>query len=384
VRSTTGGERATLLAAGVLMTLGLVGFIFLLAAISSGQVAKVEGASTPATTTSTRLAPYDSDMEYLGYSDKLDDVSYESAKVGGISGLAYDPHENLYYAVVDREAWDIPARFYTLHLPMNHGRLDEPHILDSTLLRGPSGQPYTGKNFDGEGIDVARNGDLFVASEREPSIRRFSVEGRFLAQLPVPGKFRVVPERRTRRNGSFESLSTSPNGRSLFTAPQYPLSIDGRSSTGAQRIRLLRYEEREKTGFRPSEEFFYLTEPSHSVTDVVALSERELLVLEGPLIYRVRVDDAKDVSGEKSLATSEAAPVKKELLVDLDDCPVPNGAEDRDAFFEGLELGENLPKGRQELVTISDDNFDSEAKTRLIMLGLRLSTSGSQPGSPPC
>jgi hypothetical protein len=329
-------------------------------------------------------AYFDSELVFFGYSDQLDERVYDGTKVGGLSGLAYGARQNLYYAVVDREAEDAPARFYTLRLPYGDGRLDDPEILGVKFLRDPTGQPYTGGDFDGEGIAFTSRDGLFVASEIEPSIRRFSPEGRFLAQLPVPRKYRVVPQGQTRSNGSFESLSTSPNGRSMFTAPQYPLLVDGRTPEGRHRIRLLRYERRGGGGYRPSEEFFYLTEPGNSLTDITALSERELLVLEGELIFRVPLDEAEDVSKEKDLATSEVAPVYKELLVDLDDCPAPRGANVGRAFPEGLELGESLPGGRQALVAISDDNFNSDLKTRVIALAVLLRSSTPLSGAATC
>ena len=133
--------------------------------------------------------------------------------------MAYDTRQDLYYAVLDRESRDAHARFYTLRLPFANAQHDDPQILGVTFLRDPSGQSYTGGDFDGEGIAVTSRGELLVASETEPSIRRFSLEGRFMAQLPVPRKFHVAPQGQAQSNMTFESLSISPDGRSLFTAP---------------------------------------------------------------------------------------------------------------------------------------------------------------------
>jgi hypothetical protein len=382
VRSAEGKTPAPLMIALALMALGVVGFGSLLASIFSGQASPEAGVDGQRTGTGPQTTPFVSEVTFLGYSDELDERVYEGTNLGGLSGLAYNSRRDVYYAVVDREAWDAPARFYTLRIPFDDGRLDDQQVLGVTILRDPSGKLYTGKNFDGEGVTVTSGGELLVASEREPSIRRFSLDGRFLAQLPVPRKFHVAPQGQTPSNGAFESLSVSPNGHSLFTATQYPLLADRQMSDRQKRIRLLRYEKRGSAGFQPSEEYFYLT--AHNVSDIVALSERELLVLEGQLIFRVSLDEAQDVSGEKSLATSEAVPVEKELLVSLSDCPLPSGADDRHAFLESLALGENLPGGGRMLVVVSDDNFDSNLKTRVVALSVRLHASSLLTGAATC
>jgi len=156
----------------------------------------------------------------------------------------------------------------------------------------------------------------------------------FLEELPVPQRFRVAPAGQARRTQTFESLALAPNGRSLFTAVEGPLAPDGQTAEGENRIRVLRYEGRGKGGFRPVEEFFYLSEPGQGIVEIVALSEGELLVLERGFesgvgntvrVYKVSLDGAEDVSDETSLAEPGLEPVEKELLVDLADC-VPGGA----------------------------------------------------------
>ena len=98
-------------------------------------------------------------------------------------------------------------------------------------------------------------------------------------------------------------------------------------------------------------------------------------MLEGRLIFRVSLDGAEDVSREKTLATSEAVPVEKELLVNLDDCPLPSRNSDQHAFFESLDLGKSLPSSGRMLAVVSDDNFHSTLKTRVIALSVRMRTS---------
>jgi hypothetical protein len=310
--------------------------------------------------------------------------------VGGLSGIAYDPGRDLYYALADGGLKDQPARFYTLTAALGLGTFTDPVISGVTVLRDARGEPFTGDNFDGEGIAVASGGDeLLVASETEPSIRRFSLDGRLLAEVPVPRKFLVAPEGRASDNATFESLALDPDGRVLFTANELPLAADGQSGSSGEDdrrgrhregnpVRLLRYELRYEnggpSGFGPAREYFYLAGPGQSVSEIAAPSGSELLVLERDKrqIFRVSLGEAEDVSGEASLAASGAAPLEKELLVDVDDhCPLPGGEEKGSlGLLEAMTLGPVLPGGRRALLLQTDDGFRGDERALTIALGI--------------
>ena len=324
-------------------------------------------------------------IDFLGFSDALNKRTYEGTSVGGLSALAHTGLRDTYYSLVDNGPTAASgARFYTLRIPVKE-RLGTLEILDVTTLKDASGQPFTASNFDGEGLTPTRRGEILASSETEPSIRRFDREGNLLEELPVPQKFKVAPEGEGQRNQAFESLSLSPNGRSLITANEGYLLADGETAEGSDRIRILRYEDSGKGGFVPAEEFFYLADPNQGVVEIVALSEDELLVLERGFqsgvgntvrVYRVSLDGAEDVSDEPSLAAPGLEPVEKELLVDLADCPSsgattpgtqPNPLLDN---YESLTLGPRLPGGRRSLLIQSDDNFSAGQVTRVVALGL--------------
>jgi hypothetical protein len=325
-------------------------------------------------------------VDLLGFSDALEEETFRGTTVGGLSNLAYAGRRGVYYSVVDNGPDDdSPARFYTLSVPVRRGELGEPEVLAVTVLRDGDGEPFTASNFDGEGLALTRRGDLLVSSETEPSIRRFSTRGRLLEELPVPRRFLVAPAGGGRTNQTFESLALSPNGRSLFAANEGFLIPDGETADGSDRIRILRYEDRGPGSFRPAEEFYYLADPNLGVVEIVALSEDELLVLERGFrsgvgntvrVYKVSLQGAEDVSDEPSLATTDAEPVEKELLVDLGACP-EGGAESPGTQqnelldnFESLELGPRLPGGRRSLLLVSDDNFNDVQVTRVVALGV--------------
>lgn len=337
-------------------------------------------------------------VDFLGFSDALDKQEFEGTAVGGLSALTYagGGPKDIYYSLVDNGPdEDSPARFYTVEAPLDRSGLGTPEMDDVTFLRDASGDLFRASNFDGEGIEVERDGNLLAASETEPSIRRFSQSGELLDELAVPRKFLVAPEGGGRTNLTFESLSLSPNGRSLFTANEGFLAPDGETAGGSDRIRLLRYEDRGPGGFEPAEEAYYLAEPDQGVVEVLAVSEEELLVLERGFVagegntvrvFRVSLDDARDVSGEPSLAAPDLAPVEKDLVVDLADCPSSGAESPGDQKnplldnYESLEFGPRIAGGGRSLLFMSDDNFNDAQVTRVLALGLESESSreGSQ------
>ena len=169
-------------------------------------------------------------VDFLGFSDALNKQTFEGTNVGGLSALSYDARRGAYYSLVDNgPTATSEARFYTLRIPTTGGTLGAPQVLDVTTLRDESGQPFNASDFDGEGLTLTRAGDLLVSSETEPSIRRFSIEGTLLEELPVPQRVEIAPEGQATSNQTFESLSLSPNNRSLFTAVEGPLAPDGQT-----------------------------------------------------------------------------------------------------------------------------------------------------------
>jgi len=320
------------------------------------------------------------DVQLIGFSDALDKRTYQGTTVGGLSGLAYDRRDGVFHALVDGQG-TTPARFYTLRLTTDA----EPRILDVTTLRRAAGDvPFTGADLDGEGIVVARGRELLVASETEPSIRRFSRSGTQRGSLDVPERFRVAPLGQGASNQTFESLTLTPDRRTLYTATEGPLEPDGAAADGRRRMRILEYR-LEDGEYVPRRQLFHLTEPGQGVVELAARARGELLVLERGFVagagntvrvFRTFLTGAADVSGVDALTDADA-PLSKELLVDLADCP-PSGATNRQPQpnplldnVEALTFGPPVD-GRPTLVLASDDNFNPDQVTRLYGLRVRL------------
>lgn len=331
-------------------------------------------------------------VDFLGFTDALNKTTFEGTNVGGLSALAYDRRSGLYESLVDNER-DTPARAYALRLPFAGGRLGAARVLDATTLRKADDTPFTGADFDGEGLVLEKRG-LLAASETEPSIRRFTRSGTLVDELPVPARFRVAPAGQATTNQTFESLSLAPGGGDLFTALEGPLSADKAPTDTADtppRLRILRYDGDRRGGYEPAEQFYYRAEAGQGVTEVLALGDDDLLVLERGFVagqgntvkvWRATLRGAPDVADEPTLTAAGLRPVYKRLVVDLASCPASGatnpGTQANPLLdnFEGLALGPPRPGGKQTLLLQSDDNFGAGQVTRIVALGVALPKPG--------
>jgi hypothetical protein len=334
-----------------------------------------------------------SEVELIGFSEVLDKTTFGDFTVSELSGLVYDQRAGRFLAVADRSG-PVLSHVFEIEIDVTDLAGNPPAVTDVAVLSDAAGVSYNGFNFDGEGIVMDRDGEgFYVSSEsgsaagQQPEIRRFTENGQEIESLEVPSRFLIGSN-----NVMFESLGISPNGKSLFTATERHLAADGTTADLRSRERILRYEH-DGDGFVPAEEYFYLTEPGRTpsdlgVVEVIAISEEQLLILERGFVasegntvkvFRVKLQGAEDVSGVSSLASTNVEPVEKELLFDLAACPddgatVPPGAVKPNALldnFEAMAFGPDLPGDRRSLVLVSDDNEGSNQTTRVVVLSIR-------------
>lgn len=338
----------------------------------------------PAGAAAPRWPACNPNVGLIGYSDALDKQTYAATDIGGLSGMVYDAARDVYYSLVDGQG-TTAARIYTLRIPQTQSGLGAPVVTAVTTLLNANGAPFTGANFDGEGLTLATNGDWLIASETEPSLRRFARDGRLLAELPVPQRFKVAPAGQAVHNAAFEGVSLSPSGKSLFVVMEAPLGPDGYTLTGKGRNRILRYvPDNSGLNFHLAAEYYYQTQALQAVSDVLALSDDRLLVLERSYVpgygntvrvFSATLTNAADVSAIAALGSSKATPVPKTLLVDIAGCPdagVPNRQPQPNRLldnYEALAWGRSI-NGERTLLLVSDDNFNPAQTTRVLALSV--------------
>ncbi|MFJ3229603.1 esterase-like activity of phytase family protein [Streptomyces sp. NPDC086787] len=297
------------------------------------------------------------------FSDALDKTTYDGTFVGNLSALATDRDGSL-TALSDRSAL---------------------FGLDARTLAPASALPLAdehGAALDSEGLAVDRDGTRLITSEAEPSIRRYSRDGRILDRLPVPSSLLVAPAGRAVTNQTFESLTLLPGGHTLLAAMEYAISGD---SPGTVRFQTWR---RHRGRFALAAQYAYRADAGLGVPEVQAIPDGRLLVLERGFtagvgntvrLYLADLRRATDTSGIENLTGQDGVrPIRKTLLADIASCPSlgatakqpqPNPLLDN---IEGMTVTGRDHRGRLRVLLVSDDNQNAAQTTRFYRLRVRV------------
>ena len=339
--------------------------------------------------------------------------------VGGLSGVTYDAAKNQYYAISDDRTSN--ARFYTFTINPATNAVTFTNVVQ---LKDASGNPFALNSLDPEGIALTKNGTVFISSEGEANITAGRVSDPFIKEfllttgqevrsLPISNKFRpVVADTNNsgtintgdtqtagvRNNLAFESLTISPDQKTLYTATENALFLDGgiATLTVGSRSRIVQYN---LASGQPEKEYLYVTDPiakastvapnfnDNGLVDLLALDDRgTMLALERSFgsgvgntikIYEISLQGATDISNVDSLNSltadqlSAIAPTQKRLLLNLDSLNLPNSDGNHPTGtdnIEGIAFGPKLADGRQSIVLVSDNNFGSTQFTQILTL----------------
>lgn len=296
------------------------------------------------------------------FSDALDETTFQGTYVGNLSALAVDRDGTL--AAVSDESFLFDLNAKTLAPESVVQLADE-----------------SGAEIDSEGLVIDRDGARLITSEVEPSIRRYSADGKILDRLPVPDALRVAPAGRAQRNGTFEGLTMSPGGHTLLASMEYALSGDSPD------INRFQTWQRHKGHFGLGAQYAYRTDTGLGVPEVQATPDGRLLVLERGFtagvgntirLYLADPRRATDTSGVENLTGQDGVRlIKKTLLADIGACPSlgataqqpqPNPLLDN---IEGMAVT-GYSKGRLKVLLVSDDNQNAVQTTRFYYLRVRI------------
>lgn len=320
---------------------------------------------------------------------------FQDTEVGGLSGITYDPKMNRYHAVSDDRSRTNPARFYTLTIDLQDGRLDPGDVVFTqvTTLRDEKGRAFRKNHIDAEAIAVTTEGMLYIASEGDakklvaPFVNGFDPGGHQVRRLPVPQKYLPAPHCGIRNNAAFESLAITPDQRFLFTAVENALLQDGpKTGVGQQSpSRMIKYDL--KRGEVVAEYIYmvdatsqasrlFLGRSSNGLAELLAMGEDTLLALERGYsmetgvvakIYQVSTRGASNVAAifgllksGKGGAIEKFVPVQKKEVLNIGHL-VP--ALDN---LEGMTFGPRLADGRRSLIVVSDNNFSDLQRTQFL------------------
>ncbi len=353
-------------------------------------------------------------LEFLG-AYQLPKQEFQSTRLGGLSGLTYDPQLNQLYAVSDDRSNFSPARFYTVQLatvqlavqpeiqpetqPEAQSGIQSVTLQTVTALSDRAGAPYLAGSLDPEGIALSPRQSLFISSEGDsengiaPFIDEFDLKtGAWRSSLPIPERYLPNPDktRGVQNNQGFESLTISAISSDarepfrLFAAVEGSLQQDLPSepaSNPPRSLRFLHYLVGETQNILLSEHLYPL-EPLPEGDENLGLSD--LLVLDqsghflslersfglsgfGGKIFQLATGGATDIAPIDSLSAGVEGimPIQKRLLLDLGDLGIPLDN------YEGLSLGPQLPDGSRSLILVSDDNFNPLQVTEFLLFRLK-------------
>ncbi|MFM7219208.1 MAG: esterase-like activity of phytase family protein [Nodosilinea sp.] len=332
---------------------------------------------------------------------------FDDTTLGGLSALAYDRQRDRFYALSDDRGQYGPSRFYQLAISWRLQQNGQPGfntvtLESATVLRNQEGNPFSPGYLDPEGLALAPNNRLWISSEGDdrqnapPLIGEFDrTTGQLQRTLSIPSHFlpgsAAAGQVGIRNNLGFEALTiTADSGLAaarepfrLFTLGESALTQDYDNDPSRPLYsRFLHYLVGPAQTTLIAEHAYPLDlEPSgaivNGVTALLAIDPGgHFLALErayglrgfGVKLYQWATGGATDISNLPSLVApgQDLRPIAKQLVVDFKDAPWPVDN------LEGMALGPRLADGSQSLILISDNNFQPEVSSQLILLRLRL------------
>jgi hypothetical protein len=360
---------------------------------SSSKIAHSVTTAAVLATAAEPTAHADSVLHYLGQWQLPHGATVDGTRIGGLSGISYDPQRGLYYVISDDKSDFGKVRFYTARLTLSSDGIDHGEFLNAQELLDEFGNPFRPTDLnvippviapDAEAIafDLGRQ-RMYWTSEGSadpdavdhppallnPWIRIAGLDGSYQGEFTLPSHFAFISDGTSgpRPNGVLEGLSLTPDGRYLFAAMEQPLYQDGPAAdenhTGL--IRITKFDVERNAAVA---QYAYQLERGapltgfNGVSDNLALSDTSFLIVERSAnlpraaavsVYRADVGSASDVLAAPSLTDRPVTLMTKTLVVDLNAIPDLKPLDN----IEGITFGPTLPDGRQSVVLVSDDNF---------------------------
>lgn len=336
----------------------------------------------------------------------LPSQDFQGTTVGGLSALVYDRPSDRLYALSDDRGTFGPSRIYKLAMTLGLDDGGQPRfrnvtVADVTTFKDEAGQTFPQGQLDPEGLALSPRNTFLISSEGDsnrgvlPFLGEFDRDtGNLITTFRLPERFLPddadSPTQGVRNNLSFEALTinAAPGtaGQTepfrLFTATESALVQDYEADPYRPlHSRFLHYLLGEDQSTLIAEHAYPLDlEPSgavvHGLTELLVMDQGgHFLALErafglrgfGVRLYQLATGGATDTSTIASLRGDLAgiAPIRKALVYDFAQAPF---AVDN---LEGMTLGPRLPDGSQSLLLVSDNNFEPDRPTQLILLRLQ-------------
>ena len=342
---------------------------------------------------------------------KLPKQKFEDTPVGGLSGLAYDRNDDIFYAISDDHSEFSPARFYALKLKFSSQKeqpnLENVEVIGVDFLKDKSGNIYAKGEVDLEGIALTGDRTILIASEGvtskgiPPFIDEFDLlSGKWIRSLPIPQRYLKESEKKNSKTTKIESKIQEPQGvrdnlgfealtvirdsigdpYRVFTITENALAQDTQTDEKQpSESRFLHYLVGDIAPLIVAEHLYPVEAMNPSITqigvkDIIAIDRGgHFLTLErsndaaglSAKLWQIATGSATDTSSIKSFRVSpNVRKISKKLVLDLATLGIKLDN------LAGMTIGPRLADGSQSLILVSDDNFSDNQFTQFLLFRL--------------
>ena len=337
------------------------------------------------------------EIEYLNQVVLPNKMAFQKTKIGGLSGLYFDPKTQKLFAVSDDRGFVNEPRIYEFKIQISPKDFKvEPQkvifltVNESELSHKTTASPSKlfSRVLDMEAISMTPWGDFLLTNEGDmnkkprvnPQLFSVNAAGTIMREFDVPKDFLPEPsgeqKKGVQNNLAFEGLAMNPNGKEWIMATEAALLQDPKDQ-----VRFIQYEMPEAWVLKPGKEYRYpmpqgkanpksLIEFQKGVSEIVYLNDHELLVLER--LLDISSDGAKLQIQMFQTDLKQPGPdgvLNKKMVLDFSSLEAKIGHNEN---YEGMTWGPTLPDGRRSLIVVSDDNFMSEQRTQFLLFAVKV------------
>ncbi|KRG10416.1 esterase-like activity of phytase family protein [Staphylococcus sp. NAM3COL9] len=335
------------------------------------------------------------------------DKTYKDTKVGGLSGITYDPKNDKWLLISDDRSEHNSARFYEGDIDYNSNEFKSIKFNDVHKLKQPNGKDYINKEqyknnnnnivADPESIRFdPYNNEILYTSEGDrslglnPFIRKATEDGEYSAEIPIKDTIKMDKQNKKgfRNNQAIEGSTFSQDGNTLWTSMEGPLLQDDKKPTPESGA-LTRITQYDREGNILSEFAYPLDaipknpgkdkQANNGITEILAINDHEFLTLERASvqeedgsfnnyvrIYKIDVSKGTDIKDIDSLKETNTKSLNKTLVADLNEQDI--GKVDN---IEGMTFGKKLHNGNDSLVLTADNNFNETQQSQIIVFEVK-------------
>ena len=311
------------------------------------------------------------------------DLSFDNTPVGGLSGI--DFKNDQFYLVSDQSSH---PRIYTAQIMIKNHQIDSIYITSLISLNKTEMAPDAVLDLEAIRFDEASS-NIIVTSEglidegKDPGIYELSEDGKLQKLYSIPEYFSAEGEQKPRNNGVFEALTKSYDGKGYWVATELPLTEDGAKPKLYPTRSHIRFTKFDKDTGEAVRQFVYKLDgisklpinyfAINGVTEILQYAADKFLVLERAYsagygskgntvkIFNVDASKATNTVNFQKLRGEDYEMAGKELVFNFNSVKdqLTNGIIDN---IEGMCFGPQLENGKNSLILVSDNNFNSFAK----------------------